>query len=180
MKNSKHLLNLIYIAMFAAVITICAQIQIPTAVPFTLQTLGVFAAGGLLGFKRGTLSVIIYVLLGLVGIPVFSGFKGGIGVLFGPTGGYIIGFIFTAMVVGIAADKFGRKIWTLAIGMAAGLILCYAFGTVWFMIIYNAPTGGISLWEALMMCVIPYLPFDALKIAAAAVLVNRLYKAVQL
>lgn len=172
-----NLLDLVYIAMFAAIITICAQIQIPTTVPFTLQTFGVFAAGGLLGWKRGTLSVIVYVLLGLAGVPVFAGFTGGIGILAGPTGGYIIGFIFTALIVGIMSDKLGRKIWVLAVSMVLGLLVCYAFGTAWFMVTVE---GGMGLYSALGLCVFPYLPFDAAKIAVAVVLVNRLNKIVKL
>lgn len=179
-KNFGRLLNIIYVAMFAAIITICAQLQIPTAVPFTLQTLGVFAAGGLLGWKRGTLSVLIYVLLGLVGVPVFAGFKGGAAALFGLTGGYIIGFIFTAFITGLFADKFGRKLLPLAAGMALGLLVCYVFGTIWFIFVYNTTMSGISIGSALMLCVVPYLPFDALKILAATVLVNRLNKVVKL
>ncbi|MCH5304839.1 MAG: biotin transporter BioY [Ruminococcus sp.] len=77
--KSSRVLSLVYIAMFSAVITICAQLQIPTAIPFTLQTLGVFAAGGMLGWKRGTLSVLVYILLGAVGVPVYAGFSGGLG-----------------------------------------------------------------------------------------------------
>ena len=179
-KRSKRLLNLIYIAMFAAIIAICAQLQIPAAVPFTLQTLGVFIAGGLLGWRRAVLSVLVYILIGLVGVPVFSGFTGGAGVLFGLTGGYIIGFIFTALIVGSMSDKLGKKLWVLAVSMISGLFACYLFGTIWFMTVYSMQTGSISLGGALMMCVVPYLPFDALKIAAAVVLVNRIDKVVKL
>jgi hypothetical protein len=111
-KSKAALLDLVFVALFAAVMTVCAQIQIPFGeVPFTLQTLGVFIAASLLGWKRGTLSVIVYVLLGLAGVPVFAGFSGGIGVLFGPTGGYIIGFIFTALIVGLMTEKLGKKLW---------------------------------------------------------------------
>ncbi len=180
MKEKTNLLNLVYVAMFAAIITICAQIQIPTAVPFTLQTLGVFVASALLGWKRGTLSVAVYILLGLIGVPVFAGFTGGAGVLFGLTGGYIIGFLFTAFIVGIMCDKLGRKLWVLALSMTLGLLACYVFGTVWFMLIYNYTMGSISLVSALGMCVVPFLLFDAIKIAAAVVLVNRLDKVVRL
>ncbi len=180
MKEKTNLLNLVYVAMFAAIITICAQIQIPTAVPFTLQTLGVFVASALLGWKRGTLSVAVYILLGLIGVPVFAGFTGGAGVLFGLTGGYIIGFLFTAFIVGIMCDKLGRKLWVLALSMTLGLLACYVFGTVWFMLIYNYTMGSISLVSALGMCVAPFLLFDAIKIAAAVVLVNRLDKVVRL
>ena len=180
MKEKTNLLKLVYVAMFAAIITICAQIQIPTAVPFTLQTLGVFVASAMLGWKRGTLSVAVYILLGLIGVPVFAGFSGGAGVLFGLTGGYIIGFLFTAFIVGFMCNKLGRKLWVLALSMALGLLACYVFGTVWFMLIYNYTMGSISLVSALGMCVVPFLLFDAIKIAAAVVLVNRLDKVVRL
>lgn len=178
-ERKSNLVSLVYIAVFTAIIAICAQIQIPTAVPFTLQTLGIFLAGGLLGAKRGVLSVVIYILLGLIGIPVFSGFKGGAAVLVGVTGGYIIGFIFIALVVGISRDKFETKILPLTLSMIIGQILCYAFGTIWFMIVYNHSMGQASLVSALSMCVFPYLIFDAVKIAAAVILVNRLNKVIK-
>ncbi len=178
LKNSR-LLNLIYIAMFSAIITICAQIQIPATVPFTLQTFGVFVAAGLLGFKRGTLSVIIYLLLGLIGVPVFSGFKGGAGVLFGTTGGYIIGFVLIAVIVGLFKDKFGVNLWALTISMTLGLLVCYIFGTVWFYIISNS-NMQMSLFTILSLCVFPFIPFDVLKIIAAVVFVNRIEKIAKL
>lgn len=179
-KSSKSVLNLVYIAMFTAVIIICSQIQIPAAVPFTLQTLAIFTAGGILGCKRGFISVLIYVLLGLIGMPVFSGFKGGAGVLFGPTGGYIIGFIFTVLIVGFFADNFGRVVWSLVVSMVLGLLVCYLFGTIWFVIVYNNSISGMSVSSALMMCVVPFLPFDALKILASVILINRLDKVIKL
>ena len=97
-KSKSNVLSLVYMAMFVAIITVCAQIQIPMTVPFTLQTLGIFMAAAMLGWKRGLISVAVYVLLGAIGVPVFAGFSGGIGVLGGPTGGYIIGFLFTAQL----------------------------------------------------------------------------------
>ena len=175
-KSKAALLDLVFVALFAAVMTVCAQIQIPFGqVPFTLQTLGVFIAASLLGWKRGTLSVIVYVLLGLAGVPVFAGFSGGIGVLFGPTGGYIIGFIFTALIVGLMTEKLGKKPWVEIVSMILGLAVCYAFGTVWFM--FQMKMG---LVESLLLCVVPYLIADALKIAFSAVLVNRLDKVIKL
>lgn len=87
------------IAAFAAVITVCAWISVPAAVPFTLQTFAVFLAVGLLGGKRGTIAVAVYILLGAVGVPVFSGFNGGLGALLGITGGYILGFLAAAAVM---------------------------------------------------------------------------------
>ena len=100
---------MVYIAIFAVIIAVCSWISVPMVVPFTLQTFGVFCAVGLLGGKRGTLSVLIYVLLGAVGVPVFAGFSSGIGTLFGVTGGYIMGFIFTALIYWLITAIFGEK-----------------------------------------------------------------------
>ncbi|MBR6474866.1 MAG: biotin transporter BioY, partial [Lachnospiraceae bacterium] len=91
-------LDLIYMAIGAALIAACSWITIPFMVPFTLQTFAVFTIVGLLGGRKGFLSILVYILLGAVGLPVFSGFKGGIGVLAGTTGGYIIGFLFIALI----------------------------------------------------------------------------------
>ncbi len=173
-RSHKALLDLIYTAMFAAIICVCSLIKIPIGqVPVTLQTFAVCVAGAMLGWKRGTLSVVIYILIGMTGLPVFSG-SGGFGVLAGPTGGYIIGFIFTALCCGIAADKFGRKILPLAVSMVAGVLVCYAFGTPWFMFVTKT-----DFLASLGICVLPFLIPDAVKIAAAAVLVNRLSKIIK-
>lgn len=183
-KNTKKsvLTDMVYVAVFTAIISVLAQISIPLGVivPFTLQTLGMFLAGAMLGWKRGTLSVILYVLLGAVGLPVFAGFSGGVSVLFGPTGGYIIGFIFTALAVGFMTDKLGRKLWVLAVSMIIGLLLCYIFGTAWFIILYNIQGNAMDLITALGYCVFPFLIADGLKIIVAAVLVNRLDKIIKL
>lgn len=175
--NGKNrLLTMAYTAMFTAIIIVCSQIQIPFGqVPFTLQTLGVFVAAAMLGFARGTLSVLIYTLAGLIGLPVFAGFSGGAGIVAGPTSGYIVGFVFTALIVGIMTDKLGRKMWVLIISMIAGMTACYIFGTVWFSIVTKT-----DIWASIMLCVVPYLIADALKIAVASVLVNRLDKIIKL
>lgn len=173
--GTNRLLNVIYVAMFTAIIAVSAQISIPTAIPFTLQTLGVFVAGAMLGWKRSTLSVFIYILLAVVGVPVLANFSGGFDKVIGITGGYIIGFIFTAFIVGMITDKFGRKTGILIISMVAGLMVCYLFGTVWFCVISQT-----TFTKAIMLCVVPYLLFDALKIIVATVLVNRLDKIIKL
>lgn len=183
-KNTKRsaITDIVYVALFTAIISVLAQISIPLGVivPFTLQTLGVFITSAMLGWKRGTLSVILYVLLGAIGVPVFAGFSGGVSALFGPTGGYIIGFIFTALAVGFMTDKLGRKLWVLAVSMVVGLILCYIFGTAWFIILYNIQGNAMDLMTALGYCVFPFLIADGLKIIVAAVLVNRLDKIIKL
>ena len=116
--------DIVYIAVFAVIMAICSWISIPAAVPFTLQTFGVFIAAGVLGGKRGTLSVLVFILLGAVGIPVFANFSGGIGVLVGPTGGYIIGFLFSALVMWAMEKLPGKKSIMQIVSMVVGLVVC--------------------------------------------------------
>ena len=147
-----NLTELIITALFTALLAVSAQIIIPNAVPFTLQSLGVFLASAILGWKKGVLSVVIYIIIGAIGLPVFSGFQGGLGVLLGVTGGYILGFIPTAFIVGIMCEKMGRKKLVLVLSMIIGLIVCYILGTVW----YSVYTG-ISFLSALAICVVPFI-----------------------
>ena len=165
--------DLIYIAFGAALITVCSWISIPTVVPFTLQTFAVFAVLSILGGKRGTLSVLVYILLGAVGLPVFSGFKSGAAVLLGTTGGYIIGFLLTGLIY-IAMEKIsGRKQPFEVISLLLGLIACYTFGTIWFMNVYAAKTGPIGIGAALSWCVIPFIIPDIIKLVIALLISNR-------
>lgn len=173
-KKKFKTIDIVYIGLFAALIAVCAWISIPMTVSFTLQTCAVCLTAGLLGWKRGTLTVLVYILLGMVGLPVFTGFKSGIAAVTGPTGGYIVGFIFTALIVGLAADRMGKRLWVNILFMAIGILVCYLFGTVWFMIAYK-----VTFVSALTTCVIPFLIPDAVKIAVAAILVNRLKKFVK-
>ena len=178
-KNKKPrsaVLDTVLTAAFAAFIAVCSIISIPVgAVPVTLQTFAVFFAAAMLGAKRGTLSVLVYALLGAVGLPVFSGMTGGFGVIAGPTGGYIIGFIPAAVIVGAAADRYDRRALPLAVSMALGSAVCYAVGTVWFMLLMKRGIG-----ETLLVCVVPFLIPDAVKIALAVLLSNRLSRVVRL
>ena len=167
-------LDMAYIALFAVLIAVCAWISIPATVPFTLQTFGIFLAVGVLGGKRGTLAVLVYLLLGAVGIPVFAGFSGGVGCLLGSTGGYLVGFLFTALVMWAMERLMGKKLWVLALSMLLGLVVCYAFGTVWFILVYARTTGEIGLLTALGWCVFPYIIPDLVKMALALVLCRRL------
>ena len=141
--------DIAYIAIFTALMAVCSWISIPTAIPFTLQTMAVFLAVGLLGGKRGTLAVTAYVLLGAVGAPVFANFSGGIGILLGQTGGYILGFIGSALVMWAMERFLGGKLWGLGLNMLLGLLVCYAFGTAWFMVVYPMGGEGVGLWTAL-------------------------------
>ncbi len=178
MKEYKLVRNLVYVAVGAALLAVCSWISVPTPIPFTLQTFAVCLIAALLGWRLGLEALVVYILLGAVGLPVFSGFKSGVGALLGVTGGYIVGFLFTALVVGLAADRLGRKPLVLAVSMALGVLLCYAFGTVWFVRVYTASKGAISFLSALSMCVFPYLLPDAVKIALAVFLTRRLRRAI--
>lgn len=173
-KTHSKTYDLVYIALFAVLIAICAWISVPTTVPFTLQTFGIFLTVGLLGGKRGSMAVLVYILLGAAGIPVFSGFTGGIGRLLGNTGGYIVGFLASALVMWALEKVMGRKTWALAVQMVLGLIACYAIGTVWFMVVYSGTSGTVGLMTVLGWCVIPFIIPDLIKIALALVLTKRL------
>ena len=174
MKNRKPLRRAVEAALGAALLAVCSWLSVPVAIPFTMQTFAVCLIAALYGAQTGLLSLTVYVLLGLTGLPVFSGFRGGAGVLLGVTGGYILGFFFTALIVGLAVRRFGRRMSVLTAAMAVGVLVCYAFGTAWFMILYARQTGPIGLTTALSSCVLPYLLPDAVKIFLAAVLARRL------
>lgn len=165
--------DLVYSAIFAALIAICAWISIPMTVPFTMQTFGVFVTVGILGGRRGSISVLVYLLLGAVGLPVFAGFKGGLGILLGNTGGYIVGFLCSALLMWGMERIFGRSRWVLLASMVLGLLACYAVGTVWYLFVYARTTGPVGLATVLGWCVIPFLIPDAVKIALAMLISGR-------
>ena len=175
-KPKLSVLDMAYIAMFAVVMAVCSWISVPYVVPFTLQTFAVFLAVGVLGGKRGTLAVLIYILLGCVGLPVFAGFSGGLGVILGSTGGYIVGFLFTALVMWAMEKLPGNKTVISIVSMLVGLLVCYAFGTVWFVVVYARTTGPVGVWTALGWCVFPYIIPDLLKLAWAIILSRRVKK----
>lgn len=165
-----------YIAVFAVIMAICSWISIPAQVPFTLQTFAVFLAFGVLGGKRGTMAVLVYILLGAVGIPVFAGFTGGTGVLMGNTGGYILGFLGSALVMWALEKLPGKRSVIQIFSMIAGLLVCYTFGTLWFMTVYAGTTGKVGLVTVLGWCVIPFIIPDLIKIGLAYMLAGRIRK----
>ena len=173
-------LDITYIAIFAVIIAVCSWISIPTFVPFTLQTFGVFLAVAVLGGKRGTLSVLIYLLLGIVGVPVFAEFTSGMGILLGSTGGYIVGFVFSALLMWAMERILGKKRWVLSLSMVLGLNVLYAFGTVWFMVVYGRDVETIGVWTALGWCVFPYIIPDLVKIALALTIYKKLARAIKI
>jgi biotin transport system substrate-specific component len=167
-------LDLVYIAIGAALIAICSWISIPTAVPFTLQTFAVFFVLLLLGGERGTIATLVYVLLGAVGVPVFAGFSGGVGVLFGNTGGYIIGFLFLGLIYIVFTRFFKKSLIVKLVALVLGLAVCYAFGTAWFMHVYMRTSGEVGLLTVLGWCVFPFIIPDLIKMGLAVVIAKRI------
>ena len=159
-------------AMFAGVIAVSAQIVIPLGfIPLSLQTFTVGLTATLLGRRTGSWAITLYLLLGFIGLPVFAGGKSGIGVLFGPTGGYLIGYLFLVFFTGLFVEKFPNKIPMYFVGGIIGIIVCYAFGTVWFVLQYK-----VGFLEALTMCVFPYIPMDLVKLVAAVIIGSQVRK----
>lgn len=178
-KSKWSTLDMAYVGVFAVLIAICSWISIPATVPFTMQTFAVFAALGVLGGRRGTFAVLIYILLGAIGVPVFAGFSGGIGILFGTTGGYILGFLLSGLIYWGITRAAGEKLPFMILSMVLGLAVCYAFGTVWFMMIWARTNEAIGVGTALGWCVIPFIIPDLCKIALAVALTKVLKRYVK-
>lgn len=172
-KPSMPTLMLVLCALFAALMAVGAWIAIPmsSGISVTLQLMAIMTCASLLQPRYAALSVTAYALVGFVGLPVFAGFTGGAGKLLGVTGGYIIGFIPAAFVTSLIIHQWGRQLWKQAIAMVLGVALCYAFGSVWFMVSLKR-----TLSQTLALCVIPYIPFDLIKIAVSLLLSKALYQ----
>lgn len=165
--------NMALCGLFTAVLAICAWISVPMGdTVITLQTFGIFLTLGLLGGKRGTVTVLVYLLLGAIGAPVFSGFRGGLGALLGTTGGYIFGFMSTSMLYWIMTSiKDTPRIRLIA--MVLGLLLCYICGSWWYMTRYLT-AAQTTLGLVLLKCVVPYLIPDTIKLTLAWILTSKL------
>lgn len=164
--NKLSIKTMTLIGIMAAVTCILGPLSIPIGpVPISFTNLAIYLTVILLGWKRGTVSYLIYLLIGLVGVPVFSAFTGGPAKLFGPTGGYLIGFIFMAIISGIFVEKFSGKIYMYILGMALGTAVCYVFGTAWLSFSVN-----MGFMQALMAGVIPFIPGDLVKIIIAVII----------
>lgn len=176
MESQSKTRDLVYIAASIAIITVCSWISIPTTVPFTLQTFAIFFVLAFLGGKRGTAAIVIYILLGAIGIPVFAQFTAGIGIVIGTTGGYLVGFIFIGLIYWLAERIFGKKFWVEVVAFVVGLIVLYAFGTVWFIIVYTRTAEAVGIITALTWCVFPFILPDLLKLALGLLLARRIAK----
>ena len=169
-----------YTAIMTVVICICSWLTVPFTVPFTMQTFAVFCAMLLLGGKLGTLSVGLYILMGIIGLPVFSGFRGGIGHILGPTGGYIVGFLFMGLFYILFEGILEKKPKLRIPVLAGGLILCYLIGTLWFGVVYSTRGSEYGFLKILTLCVFPYLIPDGLKLLLAVFITDRVKKLIRL
>ncbi len=179
-KNKTY--NIVLIAVSAALITICSWISITIGpVPFTLQTMAIFAVLMTIGGARGSVAVIIYLLLGLVGVPVFAGFKGGPASFLGPTGGFLVGFAIASLVwillEKLLRDKMSSSAVKRILYGVINAVICevvmYTIGVIWFMVVYGQQTGPVGLGATLTMCVVPFIIPDIVKIAVAIVIGER-------
>lgn len=168
--------EMVLTAMLTAVMAVCSWISVPAEIPFTLQTFAVFCAVGLLGGRNGLFSILVYILLGAIGIPVFAGPSGGIGIILGNTGGYIVGFVFIALICWLTEKLFGSGLIVRIISMLIGLAVMYAFGTAWYIFLYTKNTGDVSLIQVMKWCVTPFVIPDLIKLALAVVLTDRIKK----
>lgn len=176
--ESSRLRSLTMIALSAALMAVCSFITVPNPfVPFTLQTFGLYVTILLLGGRRATLAVLLYLALGAVGLPVFSGFRGGIGALLGFTGGYLIGFLFCSLTAWGLEKLLPEGTLREGLSLAIGTLVCYAFGTAWFVAVYTGEKGPIGLMTVLTTCVLPFLIPDALKGVLALIVSGRLKRA---
>ena len=172
--SKKYVRNMTYTAILTAVLCVLSPLSVPIgAVPMTLGTLAVCIVSSVTGIGTGVVAVVLYVLLGAFGLPVFSSFQGGFHMLAGATGGYIVGYIPMALVIGLLLKVFRRKVWSYPIAMAAGVIVCYFFGTIWFSI-----QSARTFMESLTVCVLPFIGWDCIKIVLACAIVVPVYKAV--
>ncbi len=164
-----------------AFVAVCAQVvvHVPalTPVPFTLQTFAVLASGAALGSLRGGLAALLYLLVGLVGAPVYAGGAHGVHVLFGATGGYLVGMVAAAVLVGGLAERFraDQRVWSAALAMLAGDVVILGLGTVWLAI-----SAHLSLGRAVALGVVPFLAVEAVKVAAATAALPGTWKALAL
>ena len=175
-----------YIAVSTAFLCVSAWLMIPFGgIPFTMQIFVLCTFSALLGVKRAMLATFAYLLLGGIGIPVFAGFTGGVSVLLSPTGGYLVGFLPCAIVVGLAGGKWlGKEGWNARLWLGAfmglGVLCCYAIGTLWFVLLTAQESVTVGLWSALVTCVFPYLPLDIAKIFFAVILSVKLRKMIKI
>lgn len=178
--KQRHLTFFItYVAMCIALLTVCAWISIPFSVSFTMQTFAVFLIAALSDWKQSLTAVVLYVMLGVLGAPVFAGFQAGPAVFSGATGGYLIGFACSMLIIGLSVQRWGQTRAVLLVSMLLSLAVCYLCGTLWYWRLYLSVSDRVSFFAALGICVLPFLIPDILKMMLAIALTHRLSPCLQ-
>ena len=170
-EKSKALYKLVIISMSVAFITVCSWISIPFAVNFSLQIFALLIIAAALPFSVSITSISIYILLGFIGIPVFSGFSSGLTALMGASGGFIIAFLPMAFTVSIFRKKYVQHPWIFIVISFISMLICYISGCLWYMLIFSPSTSFLS---ALAICVIPFIIPDTLKILLSSIALKKL------
>ena len=187
-QNRAFIYDLVLISVSAALITVCSWISIPIGpLPFTLQTMAILAVMMTAGGRRGTLAILVYLAMGACGVPVFAGFKGGVTSFAGPTGGFLIGFVFAALLYWLLEKVLFKRLMTTTVrtwifGAVNSIIfevVLYVTGVIWFMTVYAAQTGPVGLGTVLGWCVFPFIIPDIVKLAVAVVIGERAGKLVR-
>lgn len=163
------------IGLMTVIIAICSWITVPFLIPFTLQTFGIFLSLKILGAKKGTISILVYILIGMAGVPVFSGFRGGFGHIMGPTGGFIVGFLFSGILYWIFEKGASKNKVFGILKMIVSLMVCYVFGSLWFYVSYGK-MQSMSISRVMLLCVVPFILPDILKILLADYIAEKVKK----
>ena len=181
MRNSLKVRSSVLIGIFTALLALCAYIHVPyPPISFTLQTFGIYLCLFCLGTKKCVVCLSVYTLMGIIGVPVFSGFQGGIGALLGATGGFILGFIPTVLLASLFIKLFGKTSTRFYLCALLSLPLCYAIGCVWFVAVYLGDISVKNFIYAFTVCVLPYVLPDAVKLLLASLLGARVEKILKL
>lgn len=169
---NKKIVGLTFTAIFAALLSILSVVSVPIGpVPITMSLLAIFIISMILRPKYSVTATLVYITLGAIGLPIFSGFRSGVQTLVGATGGFIVAYPLMALLISFAVVRLGRKVWVCAASGAVSLIVCYLLGTVWFMIVADS-----TFIAALTACVIPFVAVDTLKLVAACAVTAALEK----
>ena len=173
MKKRFSAYNLCVASLFVGVISVCSWVSFATVIPVTMQLFAILLSSYFLSTTYSVISVAVYLLLGAVGVPIFSLFRGGISHLLGPTGGFLIGFIPAVFVSSLLLKKLNKTFFGCVLSFFVGTVCCYIFGVIWFSLISGNKISFFSIYNSFLNCVLPFIPFDLLKILLAALVVKR-------
>ncbi len=172
--------KLVLTSMFTALLAVCAQVVIPLTVPFTMQTFALYTSLLVLGAKQTFAAVGVYIALGAVGAPVFSGFSGGIGVILGQNGGFILSFLLACPIFALALKIFGKSKYAEILALSAATLSCYIVGTLWFALVFGVKSDDFTAFKALSLCVLPFVIPDCAKMLLSTAFCKRLKKRINI